>query len=309
LLLELSVVGGGDVELAAQRPTRFVPSITIRGCTDPNALNYTIEATEDDDSCEYSQTPSTTRDAGDLITEFDFVVNLKFNRDYNQIPIRTILTESITEILQPYFDDYYDQLRYGKTLLNFDKGSDLPISMANEQLQIINWKRAGGNKVVLRLKNALPTGYQVGRRAMIVREIQNPVFDVIKFLPVEVGPLVPELRPSSPSFRLGTQNKVTGRLVDLIPGIAGASGSLNVSSSYSSFVGDGVLENYYNVNQTSMEINADYSNFENFVTFGSAQKRIDVFKAKLDKIQDLIKTSPVFVLKLALMYQRNQQYS
>ena len=48
------------------------------------------------------------------------------------------------------------------------------------------------------------------------------------------------------------------------------------------------MENYYNVNQQSMDINADYSNFENFVTFGSAQKRIDVFVAKMDKIQELV---------------------
>ena len=37
-----------------------------------------------------------------------------------------------------------------------------------------------------------------------------------------------------------------------------------------------------------MEINADYSNFENFVTFGSAQKRLDVFKSKLEEIEKLV---------------------
>ena len=181
-------------------------------------------------------------------TSFDFVVNLNFNREYSQVPLRTILTRSIVNIIQPYFAIYYDQLRQGKTLLNFDKGTDLPVSMANEQVQVVNWKRAGGNKVALRLKDALPVGYEVGRRAMVVREMQNPVFDVIKFLPVEVGPLVPQLRPSSPSPTLPTQNKVTGRLVDLIPGIAGGTGVLGVSSSYSNFVGNNVLENHYNVN-------------------------------------------------------------
>ena len=283
---------GEEKTVDAQRIATFA---RVLGCMDPDALNYNPLATESDGTCNFIQTPSTTRTAGGLVTQHEFVVNLKFKSEYTQISIRTILAQTITDMMQPYFDDYYDQLRYGKTLLNFDKGSDLPISMANEQLQIINWKRAEGNKVALRLKNVLPTGYQVGRRAMVVREIQNPVFDVIKFLPVEVGPIVPELRPSSPSGRLGTQNKVTGRLVDLLPGIAGGSGALNVSSSYSNFVSNQVLENYYNVNQASMEINADYSNFENFVTFGSAQKRIEVFKAKLDKIQDLITVSPIFV--------------
>jgi len=283
---------GEEKTIEAQRTATFV---RVLGCMDPDALNYDSLATEDNGTCEFIQPSSTTRVPTGLVTQHEFVVNLKFKSDYTQISIRTILAQTITDMMQPYFDDYYDQLRYGKTLLNFDKGSDLPISMANEQLQIINWKRAEGNKVALRLKNVLPTGYQVGRRAMVVREIQNPVFDVIKFLPVEVGPIVPELRPSIPSGRLGTQNKVTGRLVDLLPGIAGGSGALSVSSSYSNFVSNQVLENYYNVNQTSMEINVDYSNFENFVTFGSAQKRIDVFKAKLDKIQDLVIVSPVFV--------------
>lgn len=283
---------GEEKTVDAQRIATFA---RVLGCMDPDALNYNPLATESDGTCKFRQKDSTTRTVGGLVTQHAFVVNLNIKCDYNQISIRTTLAQTITDMMQPYFDDYYDQLRYGKTLLNFDKGSDLPISMANEQLQIINWKRAEGNKVALRLKNVLPTGYQVGRRAMVVREIQNPVFDVIKFLPVEVGPIVPELRPSSPSGRLGTQNKVTGRLVDLLPGIAGGSGALNVSSSYSNFVSNQVLENYYNVNQASMEINADYSNFENFVTFGSAQKRIEVFKAKLDKIQDLITVSPIFV--------------
>ena len=36
------------------------------------------------------QTHTSTVTAGALVTEFDFVVNLNFNRDYNQISIRTI---------------------------------------------------------------------------------------------------------------------------------------------------------------------------------------------------------------------------
>ena len=44
----------------------------------------------------------------------------------------------------------------------------------------------------------------------------------------------------------------------------------------------------------SADYKEDYSNFENFVTFGSAQKRIDVFKAKLTKLEQLTKIAPVF---------------
>ena len=224
--------------------------------------------------------------------EFSFTFNVSFGDA--PINLRTVLVNSITELLRPYFDNKnFDQLRVGKTLLNLG---------GNRQAQIINWKRYGddGTKIALRLaenwNELYPQTSATGSQATISREIQNSVFDVIKFVPIDVAPPVPQLRPSTPMF--ASRHAVKGNLTTLVPDIAGGSGALGGDSTYSSFVTNQVLENYYNVNQRSMDINVDHSNFENFVTFGSAKKRIDVFKAKLEKIQELVKTSPVFVENL-----------
>ena len=228
-------------------------------------------------------------------TAHTFTVGLTVD-DTAVVPTLSMLYSVIEAEMRLNFQSYYDQLRFGKTLLNFGD---------NEQVQVVNWKRGGqGGKpggpksVALKLANPLPSGQEsLDREVMVSREIQSSVFDVIKFIPIDVTGPQPQLRPHTPSVLIGNKNKVTGTLEDLITNIAGGSGSIGAGSDYASYFGNQILENYYTHGAPvrNMEINADYSNFENFVTFGSAQKRIDVFKAKLTKIEELVKTAPVFV--------------
>ena len=227
--------------------------------------------------------------------EHDFSVELIVEQTAD-IPVYSMLYAVINDSMKKRYESYYDQLRFGKTLLNFGD---------NEQVQVVNWKRGGQgskpggpNSVALKLANPLPGGQgSLNRDVMVSREIQSSVFDVIKFIPIDVAGPLPQLRPHTPSVLIGNKNKITGTLKDLIANIAGGSGSIGAGSDYSSYFGNQILENYYTAGAPvrNMEINADYSNFENFVTFGSAQKRIDVFKAKLTKIEELVKTAPVFV--------------
>jgi hypothetical protein len=60
--------------------------------------------------------------------EFTFTVDLQVGPSA-VVPVYSILFQSIQELMKPNFDEYYDQSRMGKTLLNLDD---------NEQLQIIN---------------------------------------------------------------------------------------------------------------------------------------------------------------------------
>ena len=227
-----------------------------------------------------------------VTTTQNFVVRLRVGAPFKQQKLKTILNEVIKNNFHEWWNTYYDQLRYGKTLLNFS---------GNEQHQITAWKRGDDNKVIVRLANALPLE-RVGSNIMVSREVQNSVFESMRFFPVDAVSLIPQLRPAVPSLQFAQSNKIRGTLEELIVGIAGGSGSLGdaTSNNYRNFVSNQVLERQYNVAQKSMDINADYSNFEHFVTFGSAQKRLDVFKAKLEKIEQLIKVSPIVVDDLNL---------
>ena len=72
-----------------------------------------------------------------------------------------MLIDAIKSNFTRYWDDYYDQLRYGKTLLNFGD---------NEQRQITAWKRSdqGTNNVLVRLADALPPQYEAEDRITVV---------------------------------------------------------------------------------------------------------------------------------------------
>ena len=51
----LWVVGSGDMNITYGSCSECDPN-AVYGCTDPNALNYDPNATEDDGSCEYEET-------------------------------------------------------------------------------------------------------------------------------------------------------------------------------------------------------------------------------------------------------------
>ena len=216
--------------------------------------------------------------------------------DYATIPAGTLLKQVINEAILPEFDNYYDDMRWGKTLLNLRD---------NRQIPILNWKASGEQEVTVKLLDPLDTTqYPVNTAAFISREMLNTVFERIAFLPVDPQ-LIPQLRPSrSTKSLVGKSTQVTGTLQELIPNIGGGTGELSVSSSYVNFVSNNILENLYNTN-TGMDINVDYSNFGNFVTFGSAQKRIDVFKGKLEEVERLVVDAPIFVENLNLSASRS----
>ena len=214
--------------------------------------------------------------------------------EYATIPAKTILTEILRDAILPEFDNYYDDMRWGKTLLNLRDDRQIPI---------LNWKvsgEAGFPELTLKLAEPLDTSlYPINTSAFISREILNTVFETIRFIPVDQV-LVPQLRPSKNTKSLiGKSTQVTANLEELIPNVAGGTGQYSVSSSYVNFVSNNILENLYNTN-IGMDINVDYSNFNNFVTFGSAQKRLDVFKAKLQEVERLVIDAPIFVENLNL---------
>ena len=207
------------------------------------------------------------------------------------IPIKSLLEQVVNNRFDQKFDSYYDDLRIGKTLLNLRDDRQIPV---------LNWKEVGTSdfpEIALKLAEPLDTTqYPLNTSAFVSRETLNSVYENIRFLTIEEL-LVPQLRPAK-DVAVGKSSRVTATLEELIPNIAGGTGVAdNIDSDYRNFVTNGILENLYNEN-SGMDVNINYSSFDKFVTFGSAQKRIDVFKAKLQQIEQYITDAPVFIENL-----------
>lgn len=219
-----------------------------------------------------------------VTTGIQFVVNLNIGIK-PAVDVATIITDSILSDMIPRFDTYYDQFRVGKTLLNL---------LDDRQEIVVNWQERPDNNIALKLLNPLPAEYSVNDSAFISREVESTFLDRIRLLPLDVE-LIPELRPATAIVKNNTI-KTSGTLRELITEIAGVA----QSGSGKTYVTNGILEAYYNQQRTGLDINPDYSNFSNFIVYGSAEKRIDVFYAKLQEIEKLISYAPTNEIALNL---------
>lgn len=131
------------------------------------------------------------------------------------------------------------------------------------------------NSAIIRFENAIPSAIEVGDEFWIGERLSRPYFDKFEiFRSVEPTP-TNELAP--PDFNIDTGENSIGesKFEDLESIIDEGSSSENfVQSTF----GDG-----------SVDLNVDYTEFENFVHFSSAEERIKNFRFKLKKIQQFIK--------------------
>lgn len=142
------------------------------------------------------------------------------------IPVAPRIRDSLRAFFKPLFDQYYDQKRVGKTLLNYRE---------DEQFPVLNWKPKSDSdgvfdEVALKLRDPLPIEKDSGDRVHVSREIQNSVYDVIDFLDLDID-LIPQLRPATINIsEIAPQTRVTATLEELIPEIAGGSAQISSGS-------------------------------------------------------------------------------
>lgn len=160
-----------------------------------------------------------------------------------------------------YFVDY---------LANF--GNNIQATVVNVALN----KVESGYEVLLKLYEPLPTNIQEKATLWIVREKVNPyVFD-INLDKLILSP--PSLQLRGPNFNIDIPNQN------------------NVATSYQNF--NSLISSVQNMSTSSyqqllnlmisqsIDINVDYSDFNNFIFFSSAKKRVENFYDKVKKIED-----------------------
>ena len=178
----------------------------------------------------------------------------------------------------PYFKEFY--LNFGKNQLYpavnvaLDLGSSTLEVTGSLDNNTVTSTLSGNPTVLIKLLNPLPVKYKVNDLLNVVDEIGNPqVFEAI-LVPDVIPVIYPTLR--GPNFDLDLDNvrvgptpyynftQVTSFQGNFAPQLQQLLGQLSASN---------------------FQINVDYTNYENFVHFSSAARRLEGFRYKLINIE------------------------
>jgi hypothetical protein len=202
-----------------------------------------------------------------------------------EVGLRAALKSVLTREVNSKVRSYVDRERYLKTLLNF--GEDT-------QRLITNWKLDPNDnrKLLVKLLSPLDFNLDEGNRVFISREVANSVVDTIK---LEIAPQPDTslwLRPKNTevkSFITDTELlNIYGRRV---ANQTLSSIGIDVEGSQDQYGGytfkNNILRKWFTDDYKSVELNVDYSDYANFITYGSAKLRLDAFTQKITKLAEL----------------------
>jgi hypothetical protein len=194
------------------------------------------------------------------------------------IPLGQLLQTSTTDLLTAKTLQFFDRSREYKTIVNF--GND-------RQYVAEAWRQgADPSSIQFKLLEELPSDLEIYDTAYIVRDIANPIIDTLQ---IEIPPAVDTSRTLRPYNQYvkrtdttkQTVNEVTLTSLDLLQGSTGV-----ISGSTISYE-DRIFNQWYSSDFDSSELNIDFSDYTNFVSFGSAATRLGAFKNKLLKIESI----------------------
>ena len=158
-----------------------------------------------------------------------------------------------------------------RTYLKFDNDLFLTTNFKQDLINVVEYP----NAVTFKLYEPLPTQYQNFDECIVVKEMADPLeetISIVDFIPEEEPRLVlksPDLKNvESPIQKRDTRYKTESEI-------------LTSDSSISSELRNEFLSQSLD----SVEINTDYSRYDNFVNFSSIEKRIRNFKLKLENIE------------------------
>lgn len=221
-----------------------------------------------------AQTPSQ-----EVVLSYPFIIN--------GVPIQVNLSDAILQTADQFitdiYENYIDEDRVLRTLLNL--GED-------RQVVALNWRNGtqtvGGQETLqVKLLQPLADDVAVGTPAFISRELAKTVIDTFK---VRFAPQLddtPFLRPLNTSVKVNTDlgkslNNVTYKFLQLQTGSLGSADS-NSNITFE----DQIYRRWYSDDFKSSELNIDFTDYANFVFYGSAAMRLAAFREKLLQIESL----------------------
>ena len=178
------------------------------------------------------------------------------------------LPEAFDNFYVTYFNLNPKDLR---TYLKFDNQMFLTTNFKQDVISVTEYP----NSVVYKMYEPLPADLQQFDECIVVKEMANPMeesINIVDFIPEENPRLVlksPDLKNVESPVQVRTSQYKT------------ESDILTTDTSIS----NELRNKFISQSLDSVELNTDYSRYENFVNFGSAEKRIRNFKLKLENIE------------------------
>lgn len=212
-------------------------------------------------------------------------VNLSLNiagYDPVLVPLRQAMIEVLQQKIKEIIPRYTDPDRFLKTLLNF--GDDI-------QRILINWKLDPNDqtKLLVKLLEPLDSVFEEGQDVFLSREVANTVIDTVK---VDIAP-IPDtslwLRPKNEDLLVLRQagnvlrNKTLSNIGLNVEGHGDEYGNYSFANE--------ILRRWYTDDYRASELNVDYTNYNNFVKYSSAELRLKAFRQKLLRLYQLEQNS------------------
>lgn len=201
------------------------------------------------------------------------------------VPLQQAIQDVLTSNINNIVAQYDDPERFLKTLLNL--GDDT-------QRILANWKRDPNDstKLLVKLLQPLDFTYDVGTDVFISREVANTIVDTVKFELLPQVDTTPYLRPHNTTLKVVSSN---GNLLRNKTLSTIGINTEGVGDNYGNYTfANEILRRWYTDNYKSAELNIDFSDYKNFVSYGSAELRLKAFAQKLLRLYDLEQNSRFF---------------
>lgn len=213
-------------------------------------------------------------------TDVSLVLNIA-PYDAVLVPLQQAIVTVIQNRIHTIIAAYSDPDRFLKTLLNF--GDDT-------HKIITNWRYdpRDSSKLLVKMLEPVDFSFNQGQNVFVSREVANTIIDTIKFELLPIPDTTPYLRPLNADITIINQvNSLRDRTLQSI-GID----TQGVSDNYGNYsFANEILRKWYTDDYRSIELNVDFTDYTNFVSYGSAELRLAAFRQKLTRIYDLEQSS------------------
>lgn len=185
------------------------------------------------------------------------------------LPIKYSIINVAKQLWKDKIQDFFDNERVGKTLLNF--GQDFQAPIINWQYDVLD---SSGATILVKLYRPLPPEITTFTNLWIARELSPTQIDQLSVIFIPQQGVQLYLRP--PNTNIKVQSLDGAEVNDVTLQTLLSTGSFDEIKPT-----DPVLESWFVTALEGIELNVDYSDFSNFVFYSSATQRIEAFKQKL----------------------------